>query len=243
MKEHSVIDRVLKDLFQKDHPSLTERMAGGLQVREFLNVEFQEVIERRADLVTRLTDDSIFHFEIQGQNDDDISYRMGIYCFMISQKYRRPVAQTVLYVGEPKMRMKSKLNAGTAKVSFRLIDIREIDAETLLQSGSTGDLVLAMLAKGGTERLGEIARRAAELSGQARVRVLMQLALLSGLRKLSGRLKMEMKTMGSLQTFIQENEILREVYDNVKAEGEAKGEAKGKAEGEAVGMVKLLRGQ
>ena len=164
-KDHFVCDRVLKDLFQMDQPSLMEDMTDGVRVREFLNVEFQQVIERRADLVARLDDDSIFHFEIQAQNNDDIAYRMGMYCLMrfqflrqmISQRFRCTVNQTVLYVGGPKMRMKSELDAGGAKVSFRLIDIREIDAEKLLQSGCAGDLALAMLAKGGTEKLTEIA--------------------------------------------------------------------------------------
>ena len=172
MKDQFVVDRVVKDLFQKDRPSLLEQMTGGLHVREFLNMEFHQVMERRADLVARLEDDSLFHFEIQSYNDDDICFRMGIYCLMISQQYRRPVNQVVLYVGEPKMRMNPELDAGGAKVSFRLIDIREIEAESLLRSGSAGDLALAMLAKGGTERLAEIARRAAGLSDQARVNAL-----------------------------------------------------------------------
>ena len=246
MKEYFVQDRVLKDLFQKDRPSLTEQLTGGLHVREFLNVEFHEVLERRADLVARLEDDSLFHFEIQGQNDNDICYRMGIYCLMISQQYRGPVNQVVLYVGEPKLRMTPDLDAGSTKVSFRLIDIREIDAETLLRSGCAGDLALAMLARGGTELLTEIAQRAAQLSGQARVRVLTQLILLSGLRGLSEQLKMEI-TMGSLQIDIRDNVILREVWEEVMAEGLTKGKAEGKAEGvaegEVAGMLKALRGQ
>ena len=259
MNDQFIVDRVVKDLFQKDRPSLLEQMTGGLHVSEFLNIEFQRMIERRADLVARLEDDSLFHFEIQSYNDDDICYRMGIYCLMrfqllrqmISQQYRRPVNQVVLYVGEPRMRMIPELDAGGAKVSFRLIDIREIDADALLRSGCAGDLALAMLAKGGTERLAEIARRAAGLSDQARVRVMMQLILLSGLRGLSGRLRMEMKTMGSFQIDIRDNVILREVWDEVmaegiatgKAEGIATGKAEGKAEGEAAGMIKILRGQ
>ena len=44
--------------------------------------------------------------------------------------------------------------------------------------------------------------------------------------------------MGSLQREIQENEILRPIFEKVMAEGEAKG----KARGEAVGMLKILRG-
>ena len=83
MKEHFAIDRVVKDLFQTDHPSLFDRFTGGVPVRVFLNVEFQRVMERRADLVALLEDDSVFHLEIQAQNDKRIAYREGIYCLLI----------------------------------------------------------------------------------------------------------------------------------------------------------------
>ncbi len=219
MKEHFAYDRVLKDLFQTDHPTLLETLTGGVRVREFLNVEFQQVMERRADLVALLDDDTIFHFEFQGQNVDDMAYRAGIYGLMISHKHRKPVFQTVLYVGIAPMQMPSHLDTGGGiTVWFRLLDIREIDSATLMKSNSPGDLALAMLAKGGTEQLGEIARRAAQLSGKARVRVLTQLILLSGLRKISGKLRMEMKSMGSLQIDFRENEILRDVWEEVMAE-------------------------
>jgi hypothetical protein len=146
-------------------------------------------------------------------------------------------------VGELKMRMNAEMDAGGTKVSFRPIDIREIDAETLLRSGCAGDLALAMLAKGGMKQLTGIARRAAALGDQARVRVLTQLVLLSGLQcafnpcasGLPGRLKMEMATMGSVRMDIQQNEILRDVWEEVMA--------KGNAEGELAGMLMALRGQ
>ena len=96
MKEHFAIDRVVKDLFQTDHPSLFDRFTGGVPVRQFLNVEFQRVMERRADLVALLEDDSIFHFEFQAQNDRHIAYREGIYCLLIAQKYQCQVRQVVL---------------------------------------------------------------------------------------------------------------------------------------------------
>ena len=245
-KEHFACDRVLKDLFQMDHPSLLEEFTGGVRVREFLNVEFPRVMEWRADLVALLEDDTIFHFEFQGQNYKHMAYRQGIYGLLIGHKYQRPVRQVVLYVGNAKMRMNSKLDTGEIKVSYRLLDIREIDADMLLKSGCAGDLALAMLAKGGTERLAEIAQRVAGLSDRERSRVMIQLAVLSGLRGVSEELRIEMKTMGSVQFDIRDNVILREVWEEVMAEGlakgEARGEAKGEARGEVVGMVKLLRG-
>ena len=135
--------------------------------------------------------------------------------------------------------------ATQARAPHRLIDIREIDADVLLSSGCAGDLALALLARGGTERLAEIAERAEGLSDRERSRVMVQLVVLSGLRGLSEQVKMEMKAMGSLQFKIRDNVILREVWDTVMSEGlakgEARGEAKGEAKGETVGMVKILR--
>lgn len=238
MKEQSVYDRVLPDLFQMDRPSLLYQLTGGVRVRAFLNVVFPRMIERRADLVVLLDDGSILHIEFQSRNDKEIAYRSGIYGLLIWHRHRCPVRQVVLYVGEPKLRMKSDLNIGGVKVSVRLMDIREIDSETLLRSGCAGDLALAMLAKGGTDRLTEIVQHAAQLSDRDRVRALTQLFLLSDLRRLSGRLKMEMATMGSFQIDVRNNEILRDVWEEVMAEGLAKGKAEGLAKGKAEGLAK-----
>lgn len=122
-------------------------------------------------LLALLEDNSIYHFEFQ--------------------EYQRPVRQVVLYVGKAKMRMKSGLDTEAMKTSFRLIDIREIYAEVLLRSGCAGDLALALHTKGGTERLAEIAQRVAALSGLERGRVLAQLPVLSGLRGLADRVRIE----------------------------------------------------
>ena len=219
MNEGFHYDRVLKDLFQRDHPSLLDVLTGGRRVREFLNVEFPKVEERRADLVALLDDGDIFHLEFQSHNDKNMAYRQGIYCLLIAQKYRRRVRQVVLYVGQPRMRMEDHLDLGDTKVGYHLVDIRGIDAQALLGSARPGDLSLAMLASGGTERLAEIARRAGELEAADRVRAVTQLVVLSGLRGLSGRLRMELKHMGSSLIDINKNVILREIVDNALAEG------------------------
>jgi hypothetical protein len=72
-------DAILKDLFQRDHPSLLDQLTGGVPVKQFLNVEFPTILERRADLVLLLEDDSITHLEFQSDNDPDMVFREGIY--------------------------------------------------------------------------------------------------------------------------------------------------------------------
>ena len=203
MKERSKYDLVVKDLFQRDHPSLLDQLTGGVAIVEMLNVELARVEERRADLVFLLADETLLHVEIQGANDKEIPYREGIYCLLIGQKYRRPVRQVVLYIGYPKIR-------------FRLMDIRELDAKQLVESGRPGDLALAMLAGGGSEMLREIVKQAGDLKGAEREKVFAQLGLLSGLRSLTGRLRMELKSMGITNDFLK-NEFVQDAIRDTEA--------------------------
>jgi len=70
MKEASSFDQTVKALFQGDRPSLLlEMLTGGVPVHQVLNVELARVVERRADLVFLLNDESIFHLEFQTRND------------------------------------------------------------------------------------------------------------------------------------------------------------------------------
>ncbi|HUQ95255.1 MAG TPA: hypothetical protein VM120_26495, partial [Bryobacteraceae bacterium] len=149
-------------------------------------------------------------------NDRDMPYRMGIYCLLLGQKYRRRVRQVVLYVGQPRMRMDDHVDLGGTKSGYALMDIRELDAGRFLASGRRGDLALAMLAGGGAEKVQEIAAQASRLRGAERQRVLSQLLLLSGLRRLTGRLRMELKTMGSTTDFYQ-NEFVQDAMRDAKA--------------------------
>lgn len=113
-------------------------------------------------------------------------------------------------MGQAKMRMESHVDLGETKSAFRLMDIRELDARQLMASGRPGDLVLALLADGGPEQMMAITTRVGALKFPERERVLSQLLLLSGLRRLTGKLKMELKTM-SVYTDITKNEFVQEV--------------------------------
>ena len=88
---------------------------------------------------------------------------------------------------------------------------------TGIASGRPGDLALVMLAGGGTERVLEIAKRAFGLEGAERQRVLYQLVQLSGLRRLMGRLTMELKTMGITTDSFYKNEFVMDAMRHAEA--------------------------
>ncbi len=202
---------------------LLDWLTGGVPVRQILNVEMASVVERRADAVFLLQDDSIFHLEFQTRNDKEMPYREGMYCLLLGRKYRRKIRQTVLYLGEERMRMENKLDLGETKIAYTLIDIRDIDAAALIDSGRPADLVLAMLARGGPERLAGIVKRAAGLQSGERDEAISQIAVLCGLRRLQEPLIMELKSMASSGTDIflrlpQVQDIVRDANRRVRIE-------------------------
>jgi hypothetical protein len=158
--------------------------------------------------VLLLEDETILHLEFQSTNDKDMAYRAGIYCVLLGHRYRCRVRQVVLYTGLAKMRMPDAVDLGETKIAYRLMDIRTLESEALIASGRPGDLALAILANGGLDHVAEIIRRANELRGPERERVLVQIGLLCGLRRLGGKLTMELKTMGATID-ISKNEVLR----------------------------------
>ena len=150
--------------------------------------------------------------------------------------------QVVLYVGEPPMNMPDGLEADGNRLAYELIDMREFDAEALMATGNPADLALALLARGGKERLEEILRRAAKLKGAARNRVLAQLLILAGLRGVVGRVEWLIGSMGMVIDG-SKNEFLVRLHDEALAKGEAKGKAEGEAKGRVDGMSQVLQKQ
>src|SRR5207248_6717718 len=73
--------------------------------------------------------------------------RMAEYYLRILRLHKRYPAQVVLYVGEEPLRMNNELRGPGLVFGYRLIDIREFDAEWLLDSDQVGDNIIAVLAR------------------------------------------------------------------------------------------------
>jgi hypothetical protein len=138
--------------------------------------------------------------------------------------------------------MAESLDLGEIQVSYRLMDIREIEAEVLMASGRPADYALGLLARGGVDKMREILEATSHLEAGERQRALTQTAILSGLRSVSGQLTMELKRMGNTID-IEKHEFLKELRDSAMAAGRAEGRAEGKAEGTVAGMAAIVRGQ
>jgi hypothetical protein len=236
-------DRIVKDIFLHDRPSLTKRIIGDKRVRAIISTDLPKTIERRADLALLVDPGDLHHFEFQSTNFRKLPYRQGVTCFLLAERYpNRRIIQTVVYFGEAPLRMPPGIDVGAGQVRYQLVDIRQFDAADLAASGSPADLVLAVLARGGRAQLRPILERIYALSAPERDRALAQLALLSGLRRLTEPFKMEMEHMGLVAEFKKNhfmNALFGETLDKALDEERKRSEravAEGLARGRELGL-------
>ena len=139
------IDITLRDVIQEIPPKFIQILTGK-KAKKLLDTSLPEVKERRADFLVELEDGSIFHLELQTQNDKNMPFRMLEYFVLISSKYpNRNIKQMVLYVGEKPLNMKDSIETENLSYSYKLMDIREISCEELLGSDSLTDKILGVL--------------------------------------------------------------------------------------------------
>ncbi len=140
-------DKTLRDLIQ-NIPQKFVSILTGKKGTKILDNTFPSTKERVADLVLQLEDGSIFHLELQTQNDKNMPFRMLEYYLLLKQRYpNKPIKQMVLYVGDGKPNMPNFLETDKLKFSYELKDIKEIECKELLESDNLEDKILAVLCK------------------------------------------------------------------------------------------------
>ena len=141
MQEYDV---ALKLLLQGS-AKLTMRELTGTAIEKWLNVELPKVQNRRMDLLGETADGSLFHLELQSENEAAIPLRMAEYSLGAFRLFGRFPRQVLLYVGEASMRMASELRGPDVSFRYRAVDIRDLDGDLLLESEDVGDNVIAIL--------------------------------------------------------------------------------------------------
>ncbi len=141
------LDITLREIIQ-NIPYKFVKILTGKNAIKILDNTFPSVKERKADLILQLDDNSIFHLELQTNNDKDMHIRMLHYYVLIKEKYKdKPIIQMVLYVGDGKINMPSELTDHLIHYRYMLRDIKEIECKELMDSDNIEDKILAVLCK------------------------------------------------------------------------------------------------
>jgi predicted transposase YdaD len=211
-------DAALKVLLQASTDSV--RQLTGANVTRWLNVEISQVLSSRMDLLGATADDSLVHIELQSTNDPDMALRMAEYSLRIYRQFKKFPRQIVLYVGEPKLRMKAQLSGPDSTFQYTLIDARELDGDQLLASSRIEDNLMAILARleNRTVTVRTILERIASLEEPERRDALAKLLVISGIRTLEETIKEEALKMPILND-IMDNKVFGPVIRQSRQEG------------------------
>ena len=184
---------VLKSLLQDPRNSVLQHIVGA-PIGRLLNVEPPEVQQTRVDLLFETAEElrRLIAIELQSANDPLLPLRMAEYSLRVYRIHKQFPEQYVLYVGNQKMNMASVLIGPNHVCRFKIIDIRLLDEEVLLNSPFAGDNVLAILTA---------------IEAGARDAAFSRLIILAGLRKLGDSIRTEVKHMPILDDIMDHDVI------------------------------------
>ncbi|HEY7390360.1 MAG TPA: DUF4351 domain-containing protein [Bryobacteraceae bacterium] len=204
---------------------LAMRELAGATVTRWLSVELPEVRNTRVDLLGETETGELLHIELQSSNDPRLPLRMAEYCLGVLRLFGRFPRQVLVYVGQASLKMEAELKGPALRYSYRLVDIRELDGERLLESPSVGDNIVAILARLRDPRAAvrRVVDRIARLSHAEREEALARLAILVGLRKLGEVLEEEVARMPITED-IMEHDLFGPRLRKARAEGLQEGE-------------------
>jgi predicted transposase YdaD len=230
-------DTVLKALLQSPQNTIFERITGA-RIEQWLNVEFPEVQQTRADMLGATAHRRrLVNVELQSANDMKIPLRMAEYKLRTYRLHEMFPDQYVLYVGNAEMRMPSELRGPDFYCRYTIIDIRDLDEDALLASPFDGDNIMAILTRHRDRRetIRRILARIANLEGGRRDEGFKKLMILAGLRKLSESIRAEVKLMPILDDIMD-----HDVIGPAIREGMRKGRLEGVQQGELTIVRRLL---
>jgi predicted transposase YdaD len=238
-------DKVIKENFEPLLPHLLRKVLG-LELPRMVDLKdkIQITTEREMDNLKKVLHDDPsldfgLHWEIQS-SDEDMRSRNLLYYAIYYEKYRLPLQQIVIYVGEktPTQIVKNQLEIRGLTLNFSVLDLKSVPKEVFLHSDTPEEVVLAILCDFGEDQPVEVIRQILQhlLKLIGRVPRLKkyqhQLAVLSRLRKLEVPTKNEIVAM-PVQYDIN--------TDGLYLEGLSKGMEKGIEKGIEKGLQKGLQ--
>ena len=227
-------DATLKKLFQQPPNRLLSLAFGKpVTVVRMLPTDLITVENLHPDLLFEDDQGDLIHAEMHGYPMAAFACRNLIYFGLLLRDYKRPPHQVVFWIGRDRIGVSAGLSyPPELEYSYRVIDVRDIDARILLEGGGIGEWVFAILCKVDEPEalVAEILGRIAELPAVSQKEAVAQLLVLSGLRGLKSVVQEQVNNM-PLSFDIHENEFLEEVFQEGKEKGLQEGKEKGLQEG------------
>jgi hypothetical protein len=231
-------DVSLKSLFRHSRGVMSRILFGG-PVAEWLNIEQPDVRNLRADILVRGLDGKLRHVELQTRNDPEIGLRELDYYVGFQRLLKEHVEQIVLYAGREPLSMTPAFESPSTHHKFRILDVRQMDGEDLLESDDWGDNALALLTKADRERVIQVVEaRLRRLDGEEQQEAARTFVLISGILGIEEEIGRRLKTD---MIDIMENKVLGPAIRQGIEQGRREGIEKGIEKGVEKGMRQALK--
>jgi hypothetical protein len=206
-------DKIIKENIEVVIPNFVQNILDiHIIESEEIPDDIQHTKERKPDVLKKVKDDKgnvfILQIEFQVADEQEMVYRMGDYYLMLERKYKVPVEQYVIFIGNGKPTMPTVLQRKRIQFEFPLIIFSEIDYHEFLNSDKPEEIIFGVLGNFARETpekaLNQIINRLHETTkGDFALRkYFKQLRILSQLRKLEKQLKEII--MDSIEKYIDE---------------------------------------
>lgn len=240
------VDQSFKRLFLMRVDTLLEWLLGDIKDIAPLPTDLATERQLLPDTLYRATFEGIpciVNVEVQSEPDEEMPRRLYLYAARASHQYSLPVISIVIWVfnrgpvsSSPyQMRVGSRLSG---EWHFDSIKLYEQSPQALLTAGLPGILPLVPLTRGATEADAEAAMQ--QLKQETPPEEAMSLGALLGILlshvrddKSLARQLFERFFMADVDTFIETNPLLHDVWEKMIS--------KGRVEGEVLGMRALLQ--
>ena len=226
-------DKIIKENIEAIFAPLLEKLLN-ISIKRAIEIKdkLQTTIEREPDFLKKIIDKEnrtfILQLEFQTQNDQKMKYRMAEYRAILQRKYEIPVMQFVIFLGDRKPTMQTRLLPEEQIFGFELINIHDLPIENVLDSQIPEEIILAILTdypKADAEkviiRIIEKLKQTAKDESQLK-EAIQQLLIFARLRKLE-----EITTEKAEQMPITYDITKDGIYKRGKKEGKLEGREEG----------------
>ncbi|MDM8175971.1 hypothetical protein QT327_16720 [Olivibacter sp. 47] len=224
-------DKILRENLEITLPVIIKEILGlDIVKSEELPDDVQHTKERKPDALKKVTDVAgntfILHVEFQVKEERDMVFRMLEYYAMLARRYRLPIRQYVVFLGDAGPRMATEIDTVHMKFSYELVTVLKANYRLFLKSDNPEVKMLGILGNFGSGDSYLVVKEIIEgvkshTTGDfAESRYFKQLRIFVQLRS-----SLEQQFEKAMETV---SKFFKEEKDFLYRKGEAKGEAKGK---------------
>ncbi|GAA4792224.1 hypothetical protein GCM10023231_20210 [Olivibacter ginsenosidimutans] len=143
-------DKILRENLEVTLPVIIREILGlDIIESEELPDDVQHTKERKPDALKKVTDTTgntfVLHVEFQVKDESDMIFRMLEYYAMLMRRYRLPIRQYVVFLGDADPHMHTGMDTDNLKFNYNLVSVHNTNYSLFLKSDNPEVKMLGIL--------------------------------------------------------------------------------------------------